>query len=147
MEFLAWYYTKGLEYYIDSWLSTFDWVNHSFSLPLLLKTLFAPWKRLIDVDRSPGFNLQKKFEVFTFNIISRCIGAVVRLILFWTGIVLIILTFLAGVTGLIFWTLLPFLGLGIYQKYKNQPKHFVERLMLKTKLSGQSPIKTLFGNE
>jgi len=147
MQFLAWYYTKGFEHYIDSWLSTFDYVNHSFSLPLLLKTLFAPWKRLIDVDRSPGFNLQKKFEVFTFNMISRCIGAVVRFTLIWVGMVLIVLTFLAGVLGLIFWTLLPFLGLGIYKKYKNHPKHFVERLMLKTKLSSQPLLKTLFENE
>jgi hypothetical protein len=47
-----------------------------FSFGILLKTLFQPWKR--DVISTEGISLQKQFEVFEMNTISRLIGAVVR---------------------------------------------------------------------
>ena len=77
------------------------------------------------IDKSPGFNFEKVFQAFTFNLISRGIGAVVRFILFWVGLILVVMTFLGGVSGLVFWTLMPFFGLSVYKKYKGQPKIFV----------------------
>src|SRR3989344_4259004 len=116
MEFLNWFYSKGIDYYFTSWSGSINWVLHYFSLGLLLKTLFSPWKRLIEEDKSPGFNLQKKFEIFTFNLISRGIGAVVRLTMFWVGIVFIIFVCLGGALGFVFWLMLPFFGLPVYSK-------------------------------
>lgn len=147
MEFLAWHYTQGLQFYIESWAATFNWIIHYFSLALLLKTLFMPWKRLIEVDKTPGFNFEKAFRVFTFNLISRGIGAVVRIILFWTGLILILMAFLAGVSGLIFWTIMPFFGLSVYKKYKGQPKIFVADLMDKIRISNKNPLDIVFNNE
>lgn len=106
-----------------------------------------PWKRLIEVDRTPGFDFEKVFRVFTFNLISRGIGAVVRLVLFWTGLVLIALAFLAGISGLVFWTIMPFFGYPVYKKFKNQPKIFVSELMEKIRLSSKNPLEAVLNNE
>lgn len=147
MEFLLWHYTKGLKFYISRWLSYFDWINHYFSVPLLIKTLFAPWKRLIVVDRSPGFNLQKIMEKFTFNIISRGIGAIVRFSLFWVGLILIIFVYIAGILGLLIWLIIPVLGLPLYSKLDKHPARFIEKLIYSAKSSPKTLVKTLFDNE
>jgi len=143
MEFLAWHYSKGLNYYLKSWSETFDWVNHFFSPPLLLRTLFAPWKRLIVTDDQSGFNFQKFFEVVSFNLISRGIGATVRFILFWVGLILIVFTFFGGAVGFIFWVLLPFFGYPVYMKYKSQPKNYVDDLIFKIKSSKIGPLEVI----
>jgi ATP-dependent Clp protease ATP-binding subunit ClpA len=147
MEFFTWHYTKGLEYYIRSWKSTISWISHYFSATPLLKTLFSPWKRLIVYDRTPGFSLQKAFSTIMFNLISRGIGAIVRFILLFVGIILTIFTFLAGLMGIFFWLLFPFFGFGVYRKYKRQPKHFIENLMIELRASSESSLKTIFGND
>lgn len=146
MRFLAWHYTKGLEFYIKRWISYYDWVIHYFSLPLLIKTLFSPWKRLVVVDKSPGFNISRFFERLTFNLISRGIGAVVRFVLFWAGIVLLILNFLGGAIGLIIWVGLPPLGLPFYLKYIRRPGRLASKLFSRMKEGGNA-IEILFNNE
>jgi ATP-dependent Clp protease ATP-binding subunit ClpC len=147
MEFLSWYYTKGINYYLDSWSGSINYQLHYFSLGLLLSTLFSPWKKLIEEDKSPGFNLQKKFEVFTFNLISRGIGAIVRMGLFWVGVVFVIGVALGGAIGFVFWLALPFFGYGIYEKYKNQPKNFVADLMFKLKQNPDKALEILLNNK
>jgi len=147
MEFLAWHYSKGIDYYLKSWSGTFDWVNHFFSPLLLLKTLFAPWKRLIIVDRQQGFNFQRFFEIVSFNLISRGIGAVVRFILFWVGLILIVLTFFGGAVGFLFWLILPFFGYPVFRKYKRQPKNYIDDLIFKIKLSKDSALDVILSSE
>jgi len=147
MEFLIWHYSKGLKFYISRWFSYFDWINHYFSVPLLIKTLFAPWKRLIVTDRSPGFNLQKFMEKFTFNIISRGIGAIVRFSLIWVGIILIIFVYIAGILGLLVWLVIPIIGLPIYTKFDKLPSRFIEKLIYSAKSSPKTLVKLLFDNE
>ena len=146
MEFLAWHYTKGINYYVKSWLSTVDWFTHYFSLPLLLKTLFSPWKRMIVVDTTPGFNFQKKFEAFTFNLVSRGVGAMVRFILFWIGLILIIFGFIGGAIGLVFWVIMPFFGLSVYSRYKKQVKNYISELLFKIKSEKLDPLNAILGS-
>jgi len=147
MEFLAWHYSKGIDYYLKSWSETFDWVNHFFSPLLLLKTLFAPWKRLIIVDKQQGFNFQRFFQVVSFNLISRGIGSIVRFILFWVGLILIVLSFFGGAVGFLFWLLLPFFGYPVYKKYKSQPKNYVDDLLFKIKNSKSSALDVILSGQ
>ncbi len=147
MEFLSWHYSKGVDYYLKSWFSTIRWVQHYFSPLLLLDTLFAPWKRLYVQDKTPGFNLQKKFETFTFNIISIWVGATVRLILFFVAIILLVFAFIAGLFGMVFWLIIPFFSLGIYSKYKMQTKNYIQDLMFRLKSSKRQPLEVIFANE
>jgi ATP-dependent Clp protease ATP-binding subunit ClpC len=146
MEFLVWHYTKGVEYYLNSWFSVFGWVYHYFSPPLLLRSLFAPWKRLVIVDRQPGFNFSRWFQNFTFNLVSRMIGAIVRFILFFAGMIIIIMAFLGGVAGFVFWLTMPVFSLPVFDKYKNQPINFVAKITSEIKEKQQPPLKLIFAN-
>lgn len=93
---------------------------HYFSVGLLLKTLLAPWKRQIVTQRSPGFSLTELFEVITFNLISRAIGALVRtfLILTWLIFEIVIIPF--GLLALITWIILPGFTLPFYLLFKKK---------------------------
>lgn len=147
MTFLTWYYTKGISYYLESWSNSINYTLHYFSLGMLLRTLFSPWKKLIEIDNSAGFNFEKKFQVFTFNLISRGIGSVVRFGLFWVGIIFVLGVGLGGAVGFVFWLLMPFFGYGVFSKYQNQPENFVKKLLFDLKSRNKNPIVTLFDNK
>lgn len=146
MEFLAWHYSQGIVYYLKSWMQTIAYVNHSLSILLLIKTLFYPWKRLIVPEAGPGFDIQKKFQAFTFNLVSRLVGSVVRLILIFAGLVLLLVSFFGGAVGLLFWLAMPLLSYSVFQKHHRQPAHFVSELMEKIKVSSRPILETILTN-
>jgi len=96
------------------WYFALAWIVHYFSLNILPKTLFSPWKRLVSDNTQPGFSLQRFFEEVSFNIISRCIGAFVRTIIFITGVLILISAIIAGLFGLVIWFVCPFVGIPYY---------------------------------
>src|SRR4030067_2826093 len=146
MEFLIWHYTQGFDLYLKRWLFYLRWIFRYFSLTLLLKTLFSPWKRLVEEDTSPGFNLSRYFETLTFNAMSRAIGAIVRIILFFSGLVFLFFSFFAGAFGVIFWVILPILGLPSYLRFKKQPKQFMQTLFYKIKKGLKNPLEIIFNS-
>jgi hypothetical protein len=82
-----------------------------FSFGILLKTLFQPWKR--DVISTEGISLQKQFEVFEMNTISRLIGAVVRAgAMFAGGLILIALLTLFALLW-VSWLVAPVLAVAL----------------------------------
>jgi len=99
---------------------------------------------MVVTDASAGFNFQKKFEAFTFNLVSRGVGAMVRFILFWTGLILIIFGFVGGAIGIVFWVIMPFFGLSVYSKYKRQVKNYVSELLFKIKSEKLEPLTVIF---
>lgn len=145
-EFLSWFYSKGLDYYLKTWSDNINWVLHYFSLGLLLKTLFSPWKRLIEEDSGPGFNFQRKFEIFTFNLVSRWVGSMVRIVLFFVGIIAVVVYCVGGAIGFVFWMALPFFGIPVYDKYKRQPSIYIPELINKIKTSQGQPLEILLDN-
>jgi len=82
-----------------------------FSIDLLAKTLFLPWKR-DEIDTS-NMALQDKFRVWIMNLVSRLVGLVVRLITISLGFATITLTAISGVLVSIVFMLLPLLGVGL----------------------------------
>ncbi len=145
MEFLTWHYTKGLRIYLEGWKYLLGYLNHNFSLPLLLTTLFSPWKRLIDDNNTPGFDPRRIFEQITFNLISRGVGAVVRLILFLCGLVLMFIALVAGCVGFMLWLLIPPLGYLGYVKRTEALDIYIEELLVRVKKSKQ-PLNTIFSS-
>jgi len=144
---LVFHYTKGLEFYVKRFQYFLDWVIQNFSFIILIKTLFAPWKRLVVTDRRPGFDFKRFFETLSFNLISRGIGAIVRVFLICVGFILLILVFLLGIFGLFLWILLPFLSIPYYLKYIKTPQRQVQKILSRIYASGDRQVSALFDNE
>jgi ATP-dependent Clp protease ATP-binding subunit ClpA len=74
---------------IQSWKNLVAYAFNAFSIPLLAKTLFLPWK--MDTAVGSHFTI---FERIVFYFLSRAIGFVARTILIIIGLVFTILTIL-----------------------------------------------------
>jgi hypothetical protein len=79
-------------------------VSRSFSIPILLRTLFAPWRRVISY---PGRTLEDHFRALLDNVISRLVGFVVRLMVLLAAGVLTLLTVLGYGLLAVVWPLIP----------------------------------------
>ena len=106
--YLKWHFIDAPRAIVRGW-GNILWFNANyFSVGLLLKTLFAPWKG-ITWQKKRGFDIGDVFETVASNIISRTLGAVVRTPLILIGFTGSIGIFIAGVVLLLFWFLLPIL--------------------------------------
>lgn len=98
---------------------------HYFSIPLLLKTLFAPWKKLYRARDHAGFSPSDFFERLSFNLISRCIGLLLRLFVINTGLLCIALTIAIGATFSLLWLCIPFLTYPLYWRTTQKQQNIV----------------------
>ena len=106
LRFWAWYYTGGLKGLIKIWRNFVIFVREYYSIPLLLRTLFYPWRRDITKYRR-GFSFKAFFETLTFNLISRGLGLVIRSVTVVIGLICLIGVIVLGALALIVWLILP----------------------------------------
>jgi hypothetical protein len=78
-----------------------------FSVPILLRTLFAPWRRIVT---PPGGSLQNKMKAMVDNAVSRVVGFAVRLIALIAAAVILLFYIVFGGVLLLLWPALPLLG-------------------------------------
>ena len=110
--FWRWYYGEAMKEVLKGWNNFIIFATQYFSIPLLLKTLLAPWRR--DITRRPrGLDLKKFFEYLAFNLISRGTGFLVRFITIIVGIIFLVFTIFAGAVFFILWLFLPLILLGL----------------------------------
>lgn len=81
-----------------------------FSMPILLKSFFAPWRKY-RWNYPQGINVLEFFNTLISNGFSRILGAGMRIILIFTGIVFQIFIVIAGITIFLLWLLLPFIAI------------------------------------
>ena len=82
-----------------------------FSISILLRTLFDPWKR--DNYTMENGSLQDKMKLALDNLISRVVGFIIRLITMIFGLLVTVIFFLLMILVLIIWLLLPVLIIGL----------------------------------
>ena len=79
---------------------------HYFSIPLLLKTFFSPWKRYQEY-YGRGFNLGRFLEAFFANLIFRILGAIMRTFLIIIGLLTEVILIIVGLLAFLGWLILP----------------------------------------
>lgn len=79
-----------------------------FSVPLLLKTLFSPWRRYNWV-YPRGFDALEFLNTLLSNFFSRIIGAVCRIALIIVGSIAEFFIVVAGFLVVLFWLVIPFI--------------------------------------
>lgn len=108
---LSWWYSSGLVARIAAVRGRIESMMDYFSIDLLLRTIFSPFKQISagSVSGPIGIKLRASLD----RLFSRCIGAIVRTILIVVGIVGILFTCIAGILLILSWLLipaLPFIG-------------------------------------
>ena len=94
-EYIAWHYSIGVAEFVRVWAGMHRFFYNYFSLPLLLRSLFAPFHRMQE-RRVRGFDPENLFEVFVVNSLMRIVGAVVRMVVIVIGIFAQGLVFVVG---------------------------------------------------
>ncbi|EKD62583.1 MAG: Negative regulator of genetic competence ClpC/MecB, partial [uncultured bacterium] len=145
MEFIIWFYQRGVVFYLRRWYFLLASIYHYFSVPVLFATLFSPWRKVVIEERT-GYNIQKYFSNLVFNLISRAIGAVMRVLLLISACVLLLLVFMGGAVGLVVWLLLPPLGYSVYTRFQSRPSKLVQKIIASMKLTTDKPIRMVFDN-
>ena len=69
--FLSWHYIKGSKTILKAWFNFISLSFHIFSVKLLFKTLFSPWRRVEAEKKAPGLSAELFFHRFSFNLIAR----------------------------------------------------------------------------
>jgi len=82
-----------------------------FSIDLLLKTLILPWKR--DEIDTTNMSLDDRLKVWIMNLVSRFVGAVIRMSVIIFGLLTIIGIFILQVIALIGFILMPVIVIGL----------------------------------
>ena len=104
--YFQWHYTKGTKDLVAVW-SNFLWFEfHFFSVPVMLKTLFVPFRRLGET--YPKFiDFEEFFSALLVNTLMRIVGAVLRLCIIVVGLLTWVILFGLGIAVFAAWLLLP----------------------------------------
>ncbi|MBO4855559.1 hypothetical protein J5500_04115 [Candidatus Saccharibacteria bacterium] len=106
--FLQWWYVRGWLNLINKMMSMLRSLADSFSISLLLKTLFSPYKQ-ISAYGSGEISFQAQISDFFDKLLSRVIGMILRLIIIFIGIIVIVLDVVMSSLAILLWPLLPIL--------------------------------------
>lgn len=116
-DYLLWHYTRAFNEIFHVWLNFIWFTIHFFSLPLLLRSWFAPWKRMTE-DRGDTWSLEDFASYIIINILSRLFGFIARGLIIIIGLIALLLTSITGFLIYLLWAVAPtlliiILGFGI----------------------------------
>jgi hypothetical protein len=105
-DYIKWHYGRGFRELMGLSSNFLRFILHFFSLGLLFKTLFHPWRRMSE-NYSSGLDIEAAFSSLVVNMIMRSVGFVSR-----AGIIIVGLLFLFAFTiiaafAMALWLVLP----------------------------------------
>ena len=105
--FFSWWYGRGWRDQVGRVKTSLARINDTFSIPLLLKTFFAPFRQISAGET--GRSLDEKFRAALDKLFSRLIGAFMRFFVIIAGVVIMFLMLVLSLIRLLLWPLLPLL--------------------------------------
>jgi len=107
-QYLFWQFFEVPKNLIKAWRNFLKFNLNYFSIPLLLKTFFSPWRRY-KVSYGKGFDFGRYFEALFSNLIFRTLGAILRSFLIIIGLLAEIFIILGGIIVFLGWFISPIL--------------------------------------
>src|SRR4051812_2460147 len=104
LSFFSWWYGAGWKQVINNFGPRLQRTADSFSVQQLVRTLFAPWRRIIS---NPGRSLDDKLRAWADNMFSRVIGFIVRLLVLLAALIVIIFISILTLVEVVAWPLVP----------------------------------------
>lgn len=114
MAFISWWYGAGWRRQATLVQARIVKVVDMFSIDLLLKTLFMPFRQ-ISVGQVDG-SLSVKMRAMVDKLVSRVIGAMIRTVTIITGVLVLSGYVVVGMLTLVAWPfipILPVIGVGL----------------------------------
>lgn len=109
---LGWWYGAGWQLQASEVLRRFDELSDSFSIGLLLRTLFSPFRQISAGGVQGPLGVQMR--AWVDRLVSRFIGALIRTAVIIAGLITMLIFGLVSLLLLMIWPLiplLPFIGL------------------------------------
>lgn len=107
---IVWHFSTAARGFAKAWRNFLVFNLRYFPVAELFRTLFSHWKRSVE-RYSRGLDIGAWARTFLGNMISRVIGAVVRLVIIIVGLVVEVFIFFAGLFMVLIWIFLPVLVL------------------------------------
>jgi hypothetical protein len=107
-QWISWQFFEVPREVLKAWKNFLKFNLNYFSTPLLIKTFFSHWRRY-KWSYGKGFDIGRYLEAFFSNLISRTLGAIMRSILIFIGLLAEVFIFFAGAIVFISLLILPFL--------------------------------------
>ena len=105
---LVWHFYEMPKFLIGVWKNYILFALNYFSLSILLKSLFSPWRRY-RWNYPKGLNIPEFFITLLSNTFSRLMGAIARIFLVIAGIASQVLVIILGFIIILLWILIPFI--------------------------------------
>ncbi len=109
--YFSWWYGQGFLNFWNAILIMTEKVYSFFSVTILLRTIFDPWKR--DEYTIENASLEARMRIWANNILSRVIGFVIRLFTIVIGFLVVIIFFFFFLTLFLIWLTLPLVVIGL----------------------------------
>ena len=104
---LVWQFFDVPRAILKAWWAFLCFNLDYFSLPILFKTFFSPWRRY-HYPYGRIFEIKENTQVFIFNAMSRIIGSILRTAFIILGLSVEILILVGGLIIVLAWLVLPF---------------------------------------
>ncbi len=104
--FFSWWYGAGFVKQISMIKAKLSQLADFFSIGLLLKTLFQPF-RMLDANSNVKGSLEAKIQALVGKLVSRLIGAFMRSLVMLVGIIALTGRLVMGILQVVFWLLMP----------------------------------------
>ena len=105
-QWVFWQFFEVPKNILKAWRNFLKFNLNYFSVPLLLKTFFSPWRRY-KVSYGKGFDLGRYSEALFSNLIFRTLGTILRSFLIIIGLLAEIFIIFAGMIIFFSWLVLP----------------------------------------
>ena len=109
--FLVWWYGEAYHRLLAFAKHFMLYLTDLFSVKVCLRTMFAPWRR--DQISYAGLSIQDRFQVATLNLVSRLVGALVKILTLATFVLVFLGFLLLWLIFFLLWFCYPLLILAL----------------------------------
>lgn len=107
--YLVWHYSSAISDILYIWWNYLWFVNHLFSVPDVLGSLFSPFKRMQEERGSFLLHPEQFFSGLLINIIMRLVGFFLRTAIITAAFLGFTIVIIGGLMFIALWMVLPVL--------------------------------------
>ncbi len=112
IQWFIWHFIGMPNFLVLIWRNYIVFSLDFFSAPLLLATLFSPWKKY-SWGYPKFFSITEYLSTFISNFFSRIIGAICRIVLIILSVFVLAFIIFVGFIIILSWVLMPFIFIAL----------------------------------